>query len=289
MNYRNQNAEIPKTEEFKMTREGFINYVIAQVKANLPGCDVNQVDPDDDFHYRIEMSDKKSLELSLDNAWNNYQRTGDLEVIRQFLTVQKELNDKISQLENKGLSLENVYPVLRPANFSMRSAQSEDEKARLISDTFSEALKVLYVEDNPNFVSFVVSGQLPDGVTEDELSARAFENLKAQGWVEPCEKIDIKDIATVYIFEEHGKQYQAQFMVKEMYEEHLGDYFFVGFPTREITLVVAWHKNPDDYIKETQDLAIKLKMMTEDMYNNYTSPISPLIHRITEGDVKLLG
>lgn len=289
---RNENATFNQEadDRFILTKEKFVTLCVGKLQEKLPEDAV--ITKTDDMHYDVELSDDHKIGVYLGNVWSNYQRSGNYSVIEEFIDVQTELLTYMNKLNTKQLDMDQVFPVFRDVGFDVDKDGKMKEKNKdkgMIVDSFSDAFKILYVQDHPKFVSFLINDQLPDGVTEEELTDRAFENLKRQGWVAPHESIDIEDVATVHFFKNTGKQFQAQFMVREMYEPHLGDYFWFSLPTRDHAVVVAWHKNPDDHMEMGAHIAMTLKKQTIEMYERMQSPLSHVIHRVTEGDVKLLG
>lgn len=268
-----------------LTQQEFVDFILNEMKTIAPNYEFVK---EDDLNYEVKAAGEKGakLKIFLGNIWENYQRTNDINVTKEFLDVQVNLFKQIDT-DIKDIDLDTVYPVLRGVGFGSRKFDEKD--AGMVFDEFSKDLEVLYVEDSPTHVSFVTKSRIPDGMTEEQLTDRAFENLKKQGWVEPVEKLDIGDYATLYFFDENNKQYHGQFLVSEMYKEHLGDYFQFVLPTRTTAVVIAFKKDPDDFLPIATQLSVKLKMTGVNMYNDLPNPLSHVIHRMSEEGVKVLG
>lgn len=277
-------------QSLTLSKEDIVETFMKQVVSAYPEATIAQ--GEDNLHWNVELETGKSLVIYLGNVWDNYKRTNDINVVSSFIDTQIEMFKLLGQMEEGGPSVNTdiVYPVFRSAGFSTNAGEASKEHDKTtLSDDFSEALKVMYVQDHPQFVSFVIEDSLPDGWTGDMLADKAFSNLKKQGWVPPVETMKLSDLATIHVFNEGDKQYQAQFMVREMYEEHLGDYFFIGMPTRELTVVIQWNQDPDKHVQEAIHYTMTLKGMVLDMYSNQANPLTHALHRVSDGDIKLLG
>lgn len=284
---RNQSLYQADGEGLMLTREAVIDLILDNLKEKAPEAIVKQAQ--DDFHYEVDLGTGAAMHLYLGNAWDNYQRSKNPQVLVDFIDVQIELFAYMNKLDKGGVDVDKVFPVLRQASFDVSAGVKDKvEDKSVLKDAFSSELSVLYVQDHPKFVSFLVEKQLPENYTSDMMVEKAFENLKEQGWVEPVHTIPL-GLATVYFFHESDKQYQAQFMVKEMYEPHLSDYFLLALPTRDISIVVAFHDEPDAHLEESKEIARTLQMQAFQMFRNEQNPLTPKLHRVTDGDIKLLA
>lgn len=259
-----------------LSQHDFIDFMLNHMQLVVPGVTHAKVD---DLTYEFSLDEDKKVQIYLGNAWDNYQRTGDINTATHFLNTQAKVF-KMMRGELGDVDLSCVFPVIRNKGFA-NGAEVKAEEAGLddvmVRDELSVTFDVVYVEDAPGFVVFVTKNRLGEIEVEDFVDT-AFENLKKQGWVEPIESLDIGDFATIHFFHEADKQYQAQFMVKELYEEHLGDYFHFAFPTRDDAIVMQFHKNPDEHLEMAGELAIRFKTTAVNMYQTLPNPLSHVLH-----------
>lgn len=271
----------------------FIAFMVNHLEGLFGASSIKKID---EMTYEVADIDgdkDSSMQVYLGNVWNNYERTQDINTGLEFLNAQAKVIKQKASIVNDGVDLTRIYPVLRVVDFGLELSEKQKamgSTAHMVSDDFSKELKIVYAQDNDAFVSFVMCKQLEDGLTEDILSEKAFENLKAQGWIEADEIIDVGDIARVHIFHESDKQYQGQFMVRDLYEKHLGKYFHFALPTRETAVALEFKVNPDEYMQVCLELDKRLKLMALDMYGSLPNPLSHVIHRMRAGDgVAVLG
>lgn len=276
-----------------LNQADFLAFMVNHLEGLFGAGSVKKID---EMNYNVSLADDEegsSMQVYLGNVWNNYERTQDINTGLEFLNAQAKVIKQKNSIVNDGVDLSRVYPVLRAIEFGNELSEKQKaigSTAHMVSDEFSENLKIVYAQDNDAFVSFVMSKQLEDGLTEDILSEKAFENLKAQGWIEADEVIDVGDIARVHIFHESDKQFQGQFMMRELYEKHLGQYFHFALPTRETAVVLEFKVNPDEYLQACVELDKRLKIMSLDMFHSLPNPLSHVIHRMRAGDgVAVLG
>jgi hypothetical protein len=281
---------------FVLDRQRFVETCVDHIKKLEPNAVLTQ--EQNELHWKVDLGENKIMHMYLGNVWENYSRTMDLGGISAYLDTQVEMFKLFDNLAKNGVDPELVYPVFRDAGFnpteSAKKKMKDPSKAEgkeAMTDDFSEDLKVFYVQNHPKFVSFVVEDQVPDGFTPDTLAEKAFDNLKKQGWEPPVESMELGPFATLHMFYNSDKQYQAQFMVKEMYEEHLGDYFFLALPTRDHAVVIQWREDPDKHMHTgiPQSISMTLKQTAVTMFKTEANPLTHILHRISNGDVKRLG
>lgn len=282
-----EQVKFEQDNSFVLSYDKVVAYVQAEILKEFPGYEFTP--GEDKWHYTFKpknapADDKKQIISNFENVWENYDRTKDLGIINPFIASQKKAIEYMINGKHD-IDAAKVFPVLRTTGFKKNMDGSAKGISTLLSDTFSDVLDVVYVEDHEHMVTFLVENNLPAGLDSDQTVQRAFANLKAQGWVDADESVAIDDIATIHFYQETDKQYQAQFMVKEMYQPHLGDFFYVAFPTRDVTIVVQWHKPPHEVAPLSLGITQTLKGNAWELYNNGQGPLTHVLHRVsvTEG------
>lgn len=289
---RNQEKIVQEEQNnpFILTRERFIDACIDNLKKLMPTAVITQ--EEDDFHWKIDSGDGKIMGMYLSNIWENYSRTKDLKTVTHFIEMQVDIMN-LGKDSKSILNMDNVYPVLRTKDFSpgkgVKMKDGKDASLNDIKEDFTDALSIFYVQDHPQFVSFVVESMLENGETTEQLSDKAFENLKKQGWKQPIESMKVHNSCTIHVFES-GDSYQCQFMVKDMYQPHLGEHFYFAVPTREIAVVMQWHEKPENLPQPVAlGLIATFKKMAVDIYNGQANPLSHVMHRVKPGDIASLA
>lgn len=287
---RNEHLNVKNDNSFEMDYNRFVDYFMEQAAINYPDFSIKP--GEDEWHFEISKDDDSNMSMvvNLNNVWENYVRTKDLTLITQFIEAQKGIAD-FTKNADKAANPDMVFPVVRPATFKESvSEKSKEMKVHTLFKPVDQEIDILYVQDHPQFITFLMDNMIPEGYTEESIKEKAFHNLKAQGWHKASESVDIQDIATIHFYHHGDKNYQAQFLFPELYKEHLGDYFFVGFPTRDEVVVLQWHKNPDEVMEMAKSLALTFIHTIYDIYGKGVSPLSPMVHSVKgNGDIKVLG
>lgn len=272
-----------------LTKSEFVEIALRKLQQAVGNKKIEKTEEDLTYAIQIDENENNVMNLYLGNVWESYKRTDNLNVLDGFIDVQKSIVSNIESMSK--VNLDAIYPVFRTVSFGKGAEELAEEKETentMIQDDYSKELSIYYVQDNPQFVSFVTRNN-DNAYTDDEITEAAFNNLKRQGWIDPVEKIDIGDIATLYMFSNTDKQFQAQFMVSDMYRKHLGDYFHFALPNRETAIVVAFHVNPDEHIELGMQIARQMKETAVTMYSNLPNPLSHVIHAVDKRGVRVLG
>lgn len=85
----------------------------------------------------------------------------------------------VVELQARDVALQSIVPVVKAIEFEGGAPTIELPKEdEPISRPFVADLMILYAEDKPSHFEFISSRRLAElGLTEDELHARALENL----------------------------------------------------------------------------------------------------------------
>lgn len=249
------------------TREEFQVYIIKQMKEVFPDITVEIVNL---FELRAKKANGDALIIKLQQAWNLYEQSGDMNQVFEYLEAIVEIQNHVN--EHDGFAFNRDKELLLPAirNVGMKTTRKEGEEpfnpilsARIIGD-----LMLTYVLDYEKFTSALSRNQLVENLkqgtpekTNEELLAskgyrflkeliheQAIDNLKEKGWVKPVRKMKAP-FGTLYKFIFDKRDYHYQFFIKEWAERYIGPRFLITFPTKYTALVVAL-KGSTESLKE---------------------------------------
>jgi uncharacterized protein YtpQ (UPF0354 family) len=275
----------PNTDAI-LDRNSFIEFIITEIKKVTPGVEFQQLE--NDFLYKLtyrNLPEGCKVTMDLINVWNNYQRTGSLNTLREFvsahLTGYKHFMNEA--LKGRTIDLEIVFPIIR----GRENVKKIIEEGSAMYDDLSQEILMLYAENFADSISYVPQ-KLTEGYKPEQVKEKAFENLKKQGWCEPNEVVNQK-AGNILLFINDKLPYQAQFFLKEMREKHLGRIIFISFPSRDFTVVFKpdiVQLNNKDILAENLDI---VKNITVDLFMKQPGPTSHVIHKITSDGLFAMG
>lgn len=269
----------------KLERKSFIDYILTEIRKATPGVKIQQLE--NDFLYRLTYSNlPEGCDVTMDliNVWNNYQRTGSINTLNEFISAHLTGYKNFMRDVHKGrmIDLEIVFPIIR----GRENVKKLVADGRVMFEELSQELLMMYAENYPESFSFIPL-KLPEEITSEQIKRKAFENLKKQGWYEPNETLS-QNAGKILLFINDKQPYQAQFFLKEMRERYLGETIFISFPTRDFSVVYKpdiVHLDNNEIISDNLNI---VKKITVDLFIKQPGPTSHVIHKITPDGLSML-
>lgn len=269
-----------------LDRNAFIDFILTEIKKDTPGVEFQQLE--NDFLYKLtyrNLPEGCKGTMDLINVWNNYQRTGSINTLREFVSAHLNAYKHFMNeaLKGRTIDLETVLPIIR----GRENVKKIIEEGNAMYDDLSQEILMLYAENFADSISYVPQ-KLPEGYKSEQVKEKAFENLKKQGWCEPIEVIK-QNAGNIMLFVNDKMPYQGQFFLKDMREKYLGQIIFMSFPSRDFTVVFK----PDIIQLNNKDILDKnldiVKNITVDLFMKQPNPTSHVIHKITSDGLFALG
>ena len=261
-----------------LDRDAFIYFILTEIKKVTPGVEFQQLE--NDFLYKLtyrELPEGCKVTMDLINVWNNYQRTGSLNTLREFISAHLTGYKHFMNEAFKGrkIDLEIVFPIIR----GRENVKKLIEDGRAMYEDLSQEILMLYAENFADSISYVPQN-LPEGYKYEKVKEKAFDNLKKQGWCEPIEVVN-QNAGNIMLFANDKMPYQGQFFLKEMRDKHLGQIIFISFPSRDFTVVFKpdiVQLNNKDVLADNLDI---VNNITEELFMKQPGPTSNVIHKMT--------
>lgn len=265
-----------------MNREEFVDYAVTLLSNNLPNVLLKQ-DENDALSlnmYAQGMEEGETRKISLVNAWNNYYRTGHVEVIHTFVKGVIEFASK-SKDEQVNQRIEDLIPVVRPEGFSTKKTENHGE-VYFIHDGVTEGIEICYAFDGQHAILFAMPDLLPDGYDEEQGKNKAKQNLIQRGWFESTDK-DSMPYGTILFYDNDRQPINAQFLLPEMYEKKIGTSFYVAFPNYDVAVVLKMHGYIKSLEREKKKALAAFSLAIQHMYMRLKSPLVPFVYQMENG------
>jgi hypothetical protein len=214
------------------------------------------------------MGDKEIFYL--ENIYREYQKSPDDFSLEHVLVAMEKFNPKKKVIESGDFS--SIYPVIR----SYKDKDYYGEK-------ITHDLSLNYILDYPTHVQFIDNTQVNPKI-EKKIKMSAFENLFKQGWV-VHENEEENAAGKMLVFKELDKNYQAQFLMKGMFQKYLGDQFYIILPSKHLSIVLI-PKGDEESVLEGM---LKLKEFAVKLYAKESYPISEKLYYVKNGEFNFMG
>lgn len=274
-------------------REEVIDFLLTQIRELSPNAHYEPIKDTDNHEFNIWFTGIKeathvNTKLELYDILNTYEKSSDINVLIDFINTQGALFGQVSNLSEARVKLDAtdaLLPIVRPADFSPYASKDLKE----VSDTVGKGVKIMYAYDSPKGLDFIHTGSIPPGFTHDTLTDKAFENLKAKGWMPHMHKQEGPG-ADLYIFEDRsGRPFQAQFLVSEWTKQHLGEEFYFTFPTMETAFIMVPNKTGGILsMLAGAGPQQALKSLANQVYQMNEKAFSPLTYSFKKGRIDLI-
>jgi uncharacterized protein YtpQ (UPF0354 family) len=261
------------------TKEEFIEFFVLRFGQNFKQYNLKLRQHENDhmkFDIEITVSPQKESYrqvVNLTNTWNNYNRTQDIHIIEGLIKTFEDLLRQTMTKSADSVSMERLFPLVRKEKFHQEFAEGEQE---LYVTALAAGIEMVYAFDSPDYVQFVNGSDLPAGITLELVKEKAKENMKKQGWIKHDE-YDEKACGIFRNFIDYEHVFNAQFLIPEMYQAHLGDFFYVSFPNTHITLTLK----PKQY--GLQEALERFKELSFVVNRNMENPIVSSVYRVQGG------
>lgn len=268
-----------------MTREDAVSFILDNLKLAFPTA---HPEPLGNEEYKIWFTETKAdvdVSINLNETLDSFAASDDVNVLIDYLNIQVVGFKEAIETGKEWLpqpTYSNLFPIMRSIDFNPTG------EAKLLEDKLSIEYKLLYAEtksQNPQV--WVTQENLKPGYDHDKVVDKAFANLKARGWVKHKKKA-LAPGSKVFIFDHDEHPYQAQFLIKEWTDKHLGKKFYFTTPSDKVTLVMVPDlKGPlgmmyvdaalNAFVEAAEEMAQELKSTTYDS----------VVHSVEDGKIKL--
>lgn len=262
-----------------MDKKTFSQFVLEEMRKTVPNLqNIEMIEP---FQYKVELEDEYSFEMYLHNAWKAYQSTSNLNVVRDYLNAQVDLQKKMKTIHTQTLSevKAQILPTIRSDGFLVNQ-----EQGQIIQKNLLEGLNLVFCVDHPHFVYFITE-KMAKKEPRFPLEEYALENIRHQGWVEP-EHIETDKRGDFLVFEENKRILHYQFFIKEWVEKHIGDEFYFSMPTSKVVFVL---NNKGAKAKHTAESLGKLRAITHQFFATKGYGLSPYLYSYRKGEYRKIG
>lgn len=271
-------------------KEEFVSYVMSQFRTILPrDVEVKKVDNET---LDIKYGDERSYRCFLGNVWKKYYNSGDIDVVREFLEVNKNITNTYTQVADKTL-MDNknyIYPVIRHKNFGLEIKPPiknfQNKKVGVLSSPLCHEFKYAYIVDTPYYIYYITEDMLKhDNLSKDWVIETAKKNLLKQKWLKPIEVVN-NEIGKLMIFHNEESQFQSQFFEKQLIERNIGKYFYFSIPTNKCVLVFV----PKNIMNPSTLIGMqRFKALTVSIYSKEPYEISPTIYSYRDKEFHIIG
>jgi hypothetical protein len=247
-----------------LRKKDLTEFVMKRVKENAPATTFEQ--GEDELTFRlIEPNGDASGWLWLHNIWHEYQRSGDLNTVIDFINGQIEAMKYIQQMteQPRGVDIFNVYPAIRPSNYIKNQ---KDHFGKCFSDNSVPGLDTVFVERKEGFM-VVLNESLVEPVlvymNVDEIKKQAYDNLRKRGWVASHMNIpamNVEEDGMFHVYESPGYPFHHQFFLQDMSSAYLPSSFLVAFSGQN-TAVVLTIDDPIQSASQAKRIAIRSGMI----------------------------
>lgn len=252
-----------------MTKYTFYQLLQQKFADEFPEHKVHTTYHEKDFSMDISI-DEKNTKLNLQNLYKEYVTNPTMFHFDHIMEPLKRMIGKETSFKHHQL-----FPVIRGV--------SETEQG-YVAYPLASSIELRFVIDRPDSVTFVTENQLSKELTAEKLYETSFINLIHQGWCSP-KTVESTENGRLLVFKEDEKNYQAQFLLSPLYIPHLGERFYVSFPTRSLTLVYV----PDSSEEYSLEHLLKVKELAVKMYTQESYPLSDKVFEAKDNKVVYCG
>lgn len=264
----------------------FADVVIRVISNDMPNYVFKQSEDDplklEVFHE--SMAEEERRTVSLVNAWNNFQRTGDMALVATFV---KGIKESLTRTKDEFISdhsqLSTLVPVIRPERFSIK--KFEDKEVTLMHEPLAEGIEKIYAFDGEQMIHFTLEQLLPEEVRGEVAKQRAKQNLIDRGWVNYRMK-EALPYGTIYFFDNDRNPFNAQFVIPEMYERHLGTSFYITFPAYDTCVALKMHTYIHNSVRDRKSALAAFAAPTYTLYRTLKSPLVPFMYYVENGKIE---
>ncbi|MEX2461113.1 MAG: hypothetical protein WD469_07390 [Paenibacillaceae bacterium] len=226
-----------------LRKKDLTEFVMKRVREFAPAISFEQ--GEDALTFRlVEPNGDASGWLWLHNIWHDYQRSGDLNIVINFINGQIEAMLYMKQMteQPRGVDIFNVYPAIRPQNYVN---DQKEQIGRCFNDASVPGLDTVFVERKEGFLVILNEDVVKPVLVymdENEIKKQAYENLRKRGWVEPemiIPAMNVEEDGTFHVFHSPGYPFHHQFLLSDMSSVHLPNSFLVTFPGQYMAVVLT--------------------------------------------------
>jgi hypothetical protein len=260
-----------------LNREAFNKLAVNLVKKHFPEYTFKNFDAQKST---VELEKGGAIQyVGLSNAWTNYQRTSNINVLDDLLEGIQQAFGK--QFLPKEGNVEDLMPVIRPQGFNKK--EMNGQRFTAVHSPIAEGIEMLLVFNSPKFVSFAMENTLPQGYDPARVKVKGIENLFAKGWQSEAETENLP-YGTLYFYFNGANPFTAQFLFPEMYEDKIGKSFHISFPSYDSCCVLKLHQHV------SSDSALKtlalhdFRAASYKVYEQLQSPLVPFVYEVSDGN-----
>lgn len=272
------------------SKEQFAHFVLRQMRRLNPDLQITAVDPHDPFQYFISYSDDAtSAKLHLHNVWEDYIRSGNLDMVVNFVHHQCQTMAYIrSTSRPDGMRIDpgRIYPVLRHPDYRQSQSNADD----YLSETVVPELDTLFVQDQAECYIFLTKALLRAGriPCEAEVKEQALNNIRMRGWHAPAMRLpaaNMKSSGDAYhIFTKTEYPFELQFFLPDMVLGEMPSTFLLAIPARDMAVALTTDK-PIRTLESARKIAIRsgFAALVRSCYEGEPRPISRHMYWMRDG------
>jgi uncharacterized protein YtpQ (UPF0354 family) len=229
-----------------------------------------------------------SLEINLKNVVEEMKAQQSTDVCDQFIQLLREQHTHVKHFQRLNINESNVFPVIRNRE-CLEQLQNGDGLLNVPNVRWIADLHLLFVEDRDIALVYLSEMMFKDFQTIEyrevsDAQKLAEANLRRRGWHREVQKINFPVGKWTYFFESEIP-HQAQFLMRDWVEEHIGRRFYLAFPTYHNTVVQTTNIQNALSNKQSDELHLaQLRHFTSKLYNHSHKPLSKHIFLYEHGE-----